>query len=184
VDTDIFSRSYFRISVGSIEFKYFKDLVLPDIKTLTERTPRFKALEEHFSFNIDDSREDALELSFGSRSMLRKDPAGKAVEEKGAGLRYALGPTGEVAVMLFPATSNFSKPAEDNVYLRVGRYSGRHLARCLYRDLNDLVAYSCVTSLDAQATAGERLRVWWLRRTRPLQIKGDYFGPPLLPRWP
>ncbi len=166
VNTDIFSRSYYRISVGSIEFKYFKDLVLPEIKLLTEKVPRFKALEEHFSFHVDNSREDALTLSFGSRSMLRKDAAGHAVQEKGAALAYTLGPTGEVTVVLLPATSSLSKPAEDHIRLRTGRYSGQSLARGLRHDLKDLVAYSCVTSLDAEATPAEQLRVWWLRRTR------------------
>jgi hypothetical protein len=166
VDTDIFSRSYYRISVGSIEFKYFRDLVLPEIKILTERVPRFKALEEHFSFHVDSSREDALQLSFGSRSMPRKDAAGNTAREKGAALAYTLGPTGEVAVILYPATSCLSKPAEDHICLRTGWYSGQSLARRLCHDLKDLVAYSCVTSLDAEATPGEQLRVWWLRHTR------------------
>jgi hypothetical protein len=165
VDTNIFSRSYYRISVGSIEFKYFKDLVLPEIKTLAGNIPRFKALEEHFSFHIDVSRADALELSFGSRSMLRKDPAGQTAEEKGAVLLYTLRPTGEVSVVLYPATSAFSKPVEDHLYLRTGHYSGQHLAYRMCRDLKDLVAYAYVTSLDAEATAGENLRVWWLRHT-------------------
>jgi hypothetical protein len=166
VDRDVFSRSYHRISVGSIEFKYFKDLVLPEIKILAEKIQGFKALEEHFSFQIDGSRENALRLSFGSRSMQRKDAAGNAVQEKGAALAYTLGPTGNVSVVLYPATSSLSKPAEDYIRLRSGRYSGQSLARHLRRDLADLVAYSCVTSLDAQATPGEKLRVWWLRNTR------------------
>jgi hypothetical protein len=169
VDTDIFSRSYYRISVGTIEFKYFKDLVLPEIKILVEKIPRFKALEEHFSFHVDGSQGDALQLSFGNRSMLRKDAAGKAAEEKGAALRYALGPLGEVAVILYPATSRLSKPIEHRIYLRTGHYSGKELARHLCHDLKDLVAYSCVTSLDAEATAGEKLRVWWLRHTQHLR---------------
>jgi hypothetical protein len=175
---DIFSRSYFRISVGSIEFKGFKDLVLPNIKSLTEKTQRFKALEEHFSFHVDNSQEAALQLSFGSRNMLRKDSAAKAATEKGAALLYTLGPTGDVAVILYPATSSLAKPVEEHIYLRVGRYSGYQLSRLLCRDLKDLVAYSCVTSLDAEATLGEKLRVWWLRHTRPMQIKGQYIRPP------
>jgi hypothetical protein len=178
VDTDIFSRSSFRISVGSIEFKCFKDLVLPNLKSLTEKTPRFKALEEHFSFHIDNSKETALQLSFGSRNMLRRDSAGNAATEKGASLLYTLGPTGEVGVILYPAISSLAKPVEDQIYLRVGRYSGYQLSRLLRRDLKDLVAYSCVTSLDAEATPGEELRVWWLRHTHPMQIKGEYIRPP------
>jgi hypothetical protein len=181
VDTDIFSRSYYRISVGNIEFKYFKDLVLPEIKVLAARIPRFKALEEHFSFHIDSSREDALQLSFGSRSMLRKDAAGKAAEETGASLLYTLGPTGEAAVILYPATSSLSKPVEEQICLRTGRYSGRHLARRLCRDLGDLVAYGYVTSLDAEATLSEAARIWWLRHTHPTQLKNGYVRPPMLP---
>jgi hypothetical protein len=181
VDTDIFSRSYYRISVGSIEFKYFKDLVLPEIKALVERIQRFKPLEEHYSFRIDGSRENALQLSFGSRRMLHKDAAGKAAQETGASLLYTLGPTGEVSVILYPATSSLSKPSEEQIYLRMGRYSGQHLARRLCRDLGDLVAYSYVTSLDAEATLGESARVWWLRHTHPRQIKNGYVRPPMLP---
>jgi hypothetical protein len=177
VDTDIFSRSYFRISVGSIEFKRFKDLVLPDIKILTETTPRFKALEEHFSFHIDNSQEEALRLWFGSRNMLRGDSAEKAATENGAALLYTLGPTGEVTAILYPATSDLAKPGEDHIYLRVGRYSGYKLSRLLRRDLKDLVAYSCVTSLDAEATLSEELRIWWLRHTHPMQIMGRYIRP-------
>ncbi len=177
MDTDIFSRSSFRISVGSIEFKYFKDLALPDIKMLAEKTPRFKALEEHFSFHIDNSREEALELSFGSRRMSHKDDAGNAAAEKGAALQYRLRSTGDVAVILYPATSSLGKPVEDYIYLRIGRYSGKYLAKRLRRDLKDLVAYGCATSLDAEATLSEKLRVWWLRRTRPMQIKGGYVRP-------
>jgi hypothetical protein len=174
VNTDIFSKSYFRISVGSIEFKYFKDLVLPDIKSLTGRTPRFKALEEHFSFHIDNSREEVLQLSFGNRSTFHKDFSGKTVVEKGAALLYTLGPMGDVAVILYPATSGLAKPVEDHIYLRIGRYSGQQLAKHLRRDLKDLVAYSCVTSLDAEATLTDKLRVWWLRFVCPMQIKGEY----------
>jgi len=177
VDTDIFSRSYFRTSVGNIEFKRFKDLVLPDIKILTEKTPRFKALEEHFSFHVDNSQEAALQLSFGSRNMLRRDSVEKAATEKGAALLYTLGPTGEVTVILCPVTSNLAKPVEDHIYLRIGRYSGYQLSRLLRRDLKDLVAYSCVTSLDAEPTLSEQLRIWWLRHTRPTQIKGEYIRP-------
>jgi hypothetical protein len=177
VDTDIFSRSYFRTSVGSIEFKRFKDIVLPDIKILTEQTPRFKALEAHFSFQVDNSQEVALRLSFGSRNMLRRDSAETAATEKGAALLYTLGPTGEVTVILYPVTSNLAKPVEDHIYLRIGRYSGYQLSVLLRRDLKDLVAYSCVTSLDAEATLGEKLRIWWLRHTHPTQIKREYIRP-------
>jgi hypothetical protein len=177
VNTDIFSRSYFRISVGSIEFKRFKDLILPDIKSLAENTPRFKALEEHFSFHIDDSQQAALQLSFGSRNMLRRDSAEISATEKGAALQYTLGSTGEVTVILYPAISELAKPFEDHIYLRIGRYSGYQLFRLLRRDLKDLVAYSCVTSLDAEATLSEKLRIWWLRHTHPMQIKGEYIRP-------
>lgn len=178
--TDLFSRSSFRSSVGNIEFKYFKDLSLANIKLLAERIPRFKALEEHFSFHIDDSREEALQLSFGSRSMAYRDSAGKAAEEKGAALLYTLAPTGEVAVTLSPATSTLSKPVEDHIYLRIGRFSGQYLAQRLRRDLRDLVAYGCVTSMDAEAAASEQMRIWWLRRTRPMQINGSYVRAPTL----
>lgn len=180
MDTNIFSRSHFRISVGSIEFKYFKDLVLPGIKMLAERIQRFKPLEEHFSFHIDNPWDEALQLSFGRRTTFHKDSAGETVAETGAALLYTLGPTGDVTVILSPATSSLARPLEDHIYLRTGHYSGQGLAGRLRRDLADLVAYCYVTSLDAEATPGETLRVWWLRRTRPMQVKGEYVRLPTL----
>jgi hypothetical protein len=80
---------------------------------------------------------------------LRKDPAEKAAEEKDAQLRYTPGPTGEVAVILSPAPSRFSKPVKDHV-----------ICGSAATALNDRGAYRWVTNLDAQATPGEQLRVW------------------------
>jgi hypothetical protein len=105
VAKNIFSRSYERLSVGTSEFQRFKELALPKIKVLTERTPRFKELDEHFTFYVDkpEPRKEALQLWFGNRSMFRQDTEGKVPAEKGAALLYTLGPTGDVAVILYPA---------------------------------------------------------------------------------
>lgn len=189
MNTDIFSRSQFRSSVGSIEFKYFRDLVLPEIKLLAERVQRFKSLEEHFNFHVDDSRPEMLELSFGSRCMLYRDAKGRTIEERGPSLRYTLAPTGEAAAILYPTTSSVAKPLEDHIYLRIGRFSGHHLARRLTSDLKDLVAYGCVTSLEADATPVDKMRVWWLRHSRPMQVKGEFvrataLGQAEMARWP
>ncbi len=147
---DPYRRSYFRQSVGKIEFRYFKELSAPKIRELISEIPRFEALDKYCSFYVDDSRPEALQAYFGRRIMFRKDLEGKTAAENGGTLLYTLGSTGMVAVILYPAKSSLGQPLEDHIYLRIGHYSGYQIQEKLPKDLRDLVAYSYVSSLDAE----------------------------------
>jgi len=169
-----FSKSYSRLSAARIEFRYFKDLVTPEALSIARQIPRFPALEDIYSFYIDTCRPDALQLWFGNRSMFRTDASGKVAAEKGGTLLYTLGPEGRVAVILYPATSDLSKPYEDHIYLRIGFYSGYQLHTMFRRNIKDLVSYCHVTSLDGDPTFLEKTRICWLRWTHPFQLKGEF----------
>jgi hypothetical protein len=71
-------------------------------------------------------RRKESKLIFGNQSMFRKTTEGKAAAEKGPSLVYSLGPTGAVAVMLFPAKSKLASVSEETIFPRIGYYSGYH----------------------------------------------------------
>ena len=88
---------------------------------------RFSSLKDVFGF-YSSNTEQTLQMSFGSRSIFRKNLDGKTVAaESGPTLLYSMGPTGHVAVMIYPCKSPLAKPFEDQIYLRVGQYSGYQL---------------------------------------------------------
>lgn len=127
-----FIKSYFRLGVAKIEFRYFKDhasdaLVRRSAKTIS----RFDALEKLYSFYVGAPYPETLQLWFGNRSMFRKNLSGGTAVEKGPVLVYSLGPTGEVAVILYPASSSVANPVEDHIFLAIGRFSGYQLLKRL-----------------------------------------------------
>lgn len=77
-------------------------------------------------------------------------------------------------VSLYPCKSTLARWAEEQLYLDARFVSAHQLWSRLESDLHALVAYGFVTSLDAEATLGERLRVAGLRRTKPAQVDGKY----------
>jgi hypothetical protein len=135
-----FIKSYERLSIANIEFRHFKLTARPNIDAVCGSLKRFRALRDVFGFFVDDKCEDRLQLQFGTRSMFRKNVDGSVATEKGTGLLYSMGPTGHVAVIIYPATSKLAKPFEDHIYLRIGRYSGYQLYKRLRRDIRDMVA--------------------------------------------
>ncbi|MBB4364232.1 hypothetical protein GGD65_005290 [Bradyrhizobium sp. CIR18] len=88
--------------------------------------------------------------------------------EKGPSLVYSMsGIDGSVATVLYPATSSLGQVNEDHIFLCVGRYGGIDLLNRLRSDLEDLVAYAFVSSLELEPSLRDKLRFWWLRKTRP-----------------
>jgi hypothetical protein len=172
-----FQKSYRRLEDAKMEFRSFKQRSLPDVKTLCEDNKRFKPLERMFNFYVDSADEDRLQLWFGSRSMFRKNPQGSVAVEKGLTLLYTLGPSGQVAVVLYPAISDLSRPIEEYIFLGLGFQTAYQLHTRLRSDIADLVAYGYVTSLDGDPTIREKLRVWWLRQMKPMQVDGIFTKP-------
>jgi hypothetical protein len=170
-----FEKGYRRFKDGVAQFKLFKANALPQIERVVARLPRFGPLEEGYGgHSVEDFAQDALQVRYGERLMGRETVDGKTAIETGPTLLYSLGPSGDVAVSLYPAKSAVARPFEDHIYLRIGRLKADQLHKRLKRDLADLVAYGHVTSLDGTPTSRERLRVWWLRRTHPMQIGAKF----------
>lgn len=157
---------------GGFELRYFSQCTPIDyVREVAQRYQRFRQIEPHMSFHRFPRGDDAVQFDFGSR-MLRPKSATAFASEKGATLLYALGPTGDFAVVLFPCSSELYKGPEDFIVLRTGRYGALRMLALLPGDLKDLVTYCYVTSLDGSPTFLERLRVIWLRWTRRRNVAG------------
>lgn len=170
-----FAKSYNQLAIAKIEFDFFKSRATPAmIQKHCGANARFEPLAAAYSFYVDDKDSDRLQLWFANRSMFRKDNRGATAVEDGPALLYSLGPTGHVAIALYPAKSGLARVTEDHLYLDTGSFGGLQLSERLPRDIADLVAYGHVTSLDGDPTLLERLRVGWLRWTRSTQLGGQH----------
>ncbi|WP_346894970.1 hypothetical protein [uncultured Roseibium sp.] len=161
-------------TVGRYEFDWFQELAQTELKRHTKDFERFKILEDAYGVTTSFSDEDCFQISFMKRKMGRRDFEGNQAVENGADLLYSLGPQGQVATVLYGATSNFASMNEKLIYLRIGHYSAHQLKRRLRRDIHDLVAYAYCSSIDLEPTFRERARVWFLRRFHPLDIDDKF----------
>lgn len=163
-----FARAHIRFREGKRHFEAFSDqATFSYVFALAQgEIPRFSFLHDMFTFFRFPGAPDAVQWDFGSRATSRRALCGGILAEKGGTLSYTLLPTGDVAVLLYPARSKAHRAAEDALVLRVGYYDSAELLLFLQNDLEDLVAYVYVTSLDRGATLGEKLRVRWLRWTK------------------
>lgn len=172
-----FKKKYFELQSARIEFRFFKCKAPPKIEEIKKRLPKFSVLENLYSYYLDEQRVEALQLSFGVRPSGRMSKDGKAIAEGRGVLLYTLGPDGRVAVAIYPTQSESWKPFEDHIYLRIGRFSGNQLLDRLEKDIRDFIAYTYVTAIDGSPTLQQRFRIWWLRRTHPMQVEGKYQNP-------
>jgi len=159
------------------DFRWFKEMAERDIRKIIADVPNFAALEEYTAFVVFEREGSAVQAGFGARPMGRRTIEGKTAVESGAAIVYSLGPTGDVATLLYPAKSDFARVNEECVHLRIKRQGAQPLYNCLRKDLKYLVAYERVTSLDTSPTLRERLKVAWLRFWNRMQIDGRTKGP-------
>lgn len=146
------------------EISYLQSLSDEEILQRARQVSGFNELERIYSFWIDRSNPDTLQLSFGNRSMFRlTTDRSKTAAENGPTLVYSLGDIG-FATILYPAKSDLARTFEDHVFLQIGATSGIKIAEGMERDLTILVAYAHVSSIDMTATLGERWRIWLLRQ--------------------
>jgi hypothetical protein len=139
---------------------------------LIDASPRGRAAASIHALNIlaDDV---TVQIWLGKRPVPeRQAPRGGHVVEQGATLLYSLGATGGVLVALYPASSDVHRSQEARLDLEIGRMSLRHLRKAMPAHISDLVAYHYCTALDGEPSASERLRVWWLRLTRTMEVDG------------
>ena len=104
----------------------------------------------------------SLQIEFGNRSLFRQTYDRETATEKGAALVFSQGPTGDVAVILYPANSNIASWNDHAVFLETRARSGAKLLDRLRYYLSALVDYQCVTSIDAKAPLRAELRIRWL----------------------
>ncbi|ACF02851.1 hypothetical protein Rpal_4355 [Rhodopseudomonas palustris TIE-1] len=149
------------------------------IPEICQTVDRFDALKREFSFWVDrHNGEDHLQLNFGRRKVGVNDFDGKPAIEKGASLVYTLSRTGGVvSTVLYPASSELGRVEQDHIFLRIGSYSGFQLLSKLRSDLEDLVAYTFVSSIEAVPSVRDRIRFWWLLRTHPQSVDGKFVRP-------
>ena len=169
-----FQRSANRRFDAALEFRIFQERAPKLIKGAISKRSRYDILAKVWSFYVDAPSKDTIQAWFGGRSMFRVDLEDKAAVECGASLHYSLGPTGEVAVSLYPCRSSLARTHEDQILIGIGFYTAHQLCKSVPSHVASLVAYSYISSLDAEATATEELRIIWLRNTRPLIIDGKF----------
>lgn len=154
------------------DFRWFKERAEREIRAIIEKVPHFAALDAYTGFDVMPREDDAVQAGFGNRPMGRQTTEGRTASESGAHIVYSLGPTGDVATMLYPAKSDLASVREEVIFLRIGRIGGIPLYNRLARDLRYLVAYERVTSLDASPSVRERMMIGWLRFWNRMQVDG------------
>lgn len=159
-----------RRAVGRVEFDAFVETARDELKRCTKDFERFKILEGAYGLTTSFSDKDRFQVNFGKRKSDIRDLNGNMVIEKGATLLYSFGIRGEVATMLYGASSDMAKMREKLIYLRIGHFSAHQLRSKMHRDIRDLVAYAYCSSVDTEATIGERARVWFIRTFRPSDV--------------
>ena len=97
-------RRWFKYSCALIEFRYFRE----DATAIAEREmgniARAVPLTQIHGFIAKSFDRFTVQIWFGNHPTARELPDKKGVvTEKGATLLYSLGPTGQIAVILYPA---------------------------------------------------------------------------------
>lgn len=198
-----FLKSYHRWIDARYEFEWFKVSATSCVRPAVDRIRRFKPLEDEYSFFFHEASRDTFQISFGSRFTGRKslaraetgrhlpevggqternndiwqfdswDTKEKIVSERGPSLVYSFGPTGLVAVFMYPSKSDFHSAPEALICLYIGYVSSLKLCKRLPSDLRSLVAYGYVTSIDGNPTLAEKIHIGWLRKIRPSSIDNN-----------
>lgn len=131
---------------------------------MARSVPGFLELERVYGFWVDRWNPDTLQLSFGNRSMFRPTvDRRRTASETGPTLVYSFGGSAIVTI-LYPAKSDLARTHEDNILLQIGATSGGKLLDDMPRDIEILVAYARVTSIDLTPTISDRMNIWVLRQ--------------------
>jgi hypothetical protein len=172
-----FARKWRRYKDAEHEMRHFKAAAPAVIQRILPTLACFPEIEAYTGFHLFNDHPQTLQASFGHRLMFQMTLDGKAASENGASLVYSLGPTGDIAAILFPARSDLARVHENLIFLRIGQRSASRLIDGLRRDLADFVAYELVTSLDGSPSLAQRLRVQWLRLSKRSQRDSGYDKP-------
>lgn len=150
------------------------------IKRRLGETPGFAELDRGFAHYVstDPKVPGWMQVWFGNRPMGgRRTVTGGLAVESGPSLVYSRGPSGEMAVIMYPVKSDVASVTEDAIILRIGFMDYWDLYLGVGQDMRDLVAYAYVSSLDLKPTWKQSLRITWLRFTRRQIIEGEHQYP-------
>lgn len=171
---NIFLKFVRRRRDGRIEFDEFRRSVEAVLREAGATTAGFSELKHYYSgLHVALDHPDVVSAGFGLRpsNVIQN---GERVFEKGARIEYALMPTGDVAITLFPCRSNVAAAPEDLIIIAIGYFSAFSLRKRVKMDMRALVAYSYESCIETETTLSQRLRVFWLRKTKPRQVEGTY----------
>lgn len=164
---------------GSDEFVRLGKHVIE--RSLAE-TPGFAEFDPYVSHYIEADPEIPgwMQVWFGNRPMRgRRALKGGIAVESGPSLVYSRGPSGEMAVIMYPVKSDLASVGEDAIILRIGFLNFWDLYLGVRQDMRDLIAYAYATSIDLKPSWRQKLRVKWLRFTRRQIIDDEHRYPPI-----
>jgi hypothetical protein len=147
-----------------------------------EEAPGFEEFSPYVPHRIDiDPKQPGwVQVQFGNRPMAgRRTITGGIPAETGPTLVYSRGPTGEMAVIMYPIKSDVASVPEDSLILRIGYYDYWDLYLGVRQDMRDLMAYAYVTSIDLKPTILQSLRIRWLRFASRQHVEGKHQYSPL-----
>lgn len=125
-----------------------------------------------------------VEIFFGARpfdevTMLSDNgkgfpaPRTTLLSERGACLRYERMDNGFVLCTLYPATTNNLRHVEDFILLeKIDNPSKLNFKRTISVHWRKFISYMEYTNIETSPHILDRLRVWWLRFTKPLSVDG------------
>ena len=118
---------------------------------------------------------DIVDVFWGGQPVKRIDKVNgfEILAEEGVTLLFNLLPDGHVSITLYPAKTKVMRPIEDCILLHRYRKAtwllNERNQRALWRDF---MAYSECTSLIGTPSICQRLRIFWLKYSRPVCIDG------------
>lgn len=118
---------------------------------------------------------DVVEVFWGTQPIKRIDKRNnfKLLTEDGVTMFIYLLPDGNVSITLYPAKTEVMQPLEDCIllhrFIKATWLQKEKNQKSLWRDF---MAYTECTSLTGTPSIGQRLRMFWLKYSRPLCVNG------------
>ncbi|MCR6502510.1 hypothetical protein MUO32_26125 [Shinella sp. CPCC 101442] len=150
------------------------------IKRRLVETPGFAEFDRSVAHYVSTDKKVPgwMQVWFGNRPMSgRRTEKGAIARESGPSLVYSRGPSGEMAVIMYPVKSDVANVYEDAIILRIGFMDYWDLYLGVRQDMRDLMAYAYVSSIDLKPSWTQSLRIKWLRWTRRQIIDEDHHYP-------
>jgi hypothetical protein len=147
----------------------FLQRVKNEFEIIQKEDESAKTLVRMFSIVYPPCDNRSFDISFGNRIVDNN----LGIEEKGSTIHYYEMDDCNICVMLYPITSQKTKPKEDSVLLEKKIAPTKLTRKKLQQHWNYFIAYSETTCLDGQATCLQQFRVYYLRWFKHLVVKNE-----------